>query len=253
MTKMFLIASFFSVLLSVQAAGQNSTETTKPENTETQLTRDSSKGRRQRILPKGDTIARKDLTLIFIDKDTSLTPAFRQRMIDAHFKQYPRLMKKYNKNSPKQVTFFIDKEYKGVAAAGGGVIRYNPAWFEKNPEDIDVVTHELMHIVQGYGYNGVPGWVTEGIADYVRATLGINNEKANWKMPELKPEHKYSSSYRITARFFVWVTKNYRKDFVQKLDDAARQKNYSDETWKELTGKTVDELWQEYVVNPNIY
>lgn len=203
-------------------------------------------------LPKGDTIKKKGLTLIFIDKDSSLTPEFKQRMVDAHFRQYPKLTKKYNPNSPKQVTFLIDKDYKGVAATGGGVIRYNPAWFDKNPEDIDVVTHELMHVVQGYGYNKVPVWVTEGIADYVRATEGINNEKAAWKMPELKPEHKYSSSYRITARFFVWITKKYRKDFVQKLDDAARQKTYSADTWKELTEKTVEELWQEYAANPQI-
>jgi hypothetical protein len=258
MTKSFLKALILLCTAS-QATGQSETKQSGDAVTNSNVsTVAQDGGREQRTKEnknqplRGDTIQKKKLTLIFVDKDSSLTAEYKQRMVDAHFKQYPKLIKKYNKNSPKQVTFLIDKDYKGVAATGGGVIRYNPGWFDKNPEDIDVVTHELMHVVQGYGYNKVPVWVTEGIADYVRATEGINNEKANWKMPDLKPEHKYSSSYRITARFFVWITKNYRKDFVRKLDDAARQKAYSVETWKELTGKTVEELWQEYVANPSI-
>jgi hypothetical protein len=166
--------------------------------------------------------------------------------------QYPKLIAKYNNESPKTVTFFIDPSYAGIAEAGGSTIRFNPAWFDKNPEDIDVVTHETMHLVQGYSYRGVPGWVTEGIADYVRATEGFNNVKAAWSMPDLKPDHKYTSSYRITARFFVWITQKYNKDFVKLLDNAARKRTYSDTTWTELTGKTVDALWQEYVSNPVI-
>ena len=50
-----------------------------------------------------------------------------------------------------------------------------------------------MHVVQGYGDNKVPSWVTEGIADYVRATEGINNSKAKWAMPDLTPELNYDN------------------------------------------------------------
>jgi len=239
------------LLLCLQTSAQTDSTNTKlaPANG-TSANTTTENPRKERTPIQGDTIKRKKLTLVFADNDNTLSTEFKQWMIETYFKQYPKLIKKYNRESPKLVTFFLDKDYKGVAAAGGGVIRYNPTWFHKNPEDIDVVTHELMHIVQGYGYTNVPSWVTEGIADYVRATEGINNEKANWKMPDLKPEHKYSSSYRITARFFLWITQNYKKDFVKKLDDAARQKTYSDATWKKLTGKTLDELWQEYLSNP---
>src|SRR6202000_3023031 len=115
-----------------------------------------------------DTIKKNKLTLIFINKDTAFSAVTKQRLTDAFFIVYPEEIKTYNKESATQVTFVIDPAYKGVAATGGGVVRFNPAWFAKNPEDIDVVTHEVMHIVQNYGRNEVPGWLTEGIADYGR-------------------------------------------------------------------------------------
>lgn len=201
---------------------------------------------------KVDTINRNNLTLYVDDAQSSLTPEYKKRLIEAYFQQYPKLIARYNSESPKAVTFFIDPSYTGIAEAYGSRVRFNPAWFLKNPEDLDVVTHETMHLVQGYGYNGVPFWVTEGIADYVRATEGFNNEKAGWSMPDLTPTHKYENAYRITARFFVWITQHYDKDFVKKLDDVARKQTYSNTTWKVLTGKTVDELWQEYSKDPMI-
>lgn len=199
-----------------------------------------------------DTIAKDGLTLIFRDEENTINAAMKKRLVDAYFQQYPKLIAKYNSESPKTVTFFIDPAYAGVAEAGGSTVRFNPAWFAKNPEDLDVVTHEVMHLVQGYGYRGVPGWVTEGIADYVRATEGFNNAAARWSMPDLKPDHKYTNAYRITARFFLWITQNYKADFVQQLDNSARKRTYSDSTWKELTGKTVDELWAEYLQKPAV-
>jgi len=199
-----------------------------------------------------DTIIKNGLTLYFNDEEKSFTDAYKKRFVDTYFEQYPKLIKKYNPASPKAITFLIDKKYDGVAATSDGLIRYNPAWFDKNPEDIDVITHELMHIVQAYSGSNVPGWITEGIADYVRATEGINNEKAKWSMPELKPEHNFENAYRITARFFVWITQKYKSDFVTMLDAAIRTQKFTEATWKNITGKTLAELWKEYVTYPTI-
>src|SRR5690606_11385625 len=95
-----------------------------------------------------DTLTKKKYTLIFIDKSPDLDPLVKNRLIDAFFTTYPKEVKLYNKNSTRKVIFIIDPEYKGVAAAGGGIVRFNPEWFKKNPGDIDVVTHEVMHLVQ---------------------------------------------------------------------------------------------------------
>ncbi|MEO6582715.1 MAG: basic secretory protein-like protein, partial [Ferruginibacter sp.] len=201
---------------------------------------------------KPDTITRNGLTLYFIDEERSFTDAYRKKFIDTYFEQYPKLIKKYNAASNNTITFFIDDKYDGVAATSAGTIRYNPAWFKKNPEDIDVITHELMHVIQNYGDTNAPGWITEGIADYVRATEGINNTRAKWSMPEVTDKHNYNNSYRITARFFSWINQNYSSSFVKQLDETIRQKNYSEATWKQLTGKTVEELWKEYVAAPGL-
>lgn len=196
-----------------------------------------------------DSITKKGITLIVINKAKDLDPAVMKKMINTFFTVYPKEAAAYNKATLKKVTFVFDPAYGGVAECGGGVITYSPKWMKQNPEDIDVVTHESMHIVQDYPGDAGPGWVTEGIADYVRYSLGVNNAAANWSLPAYSAKHHYENAYRITARFFVWLEKHKHAGIVKKLDTAMRSKTYTEDIWKKLTGKTVEELWQEYSVN----
>lgn len=199
-----------------------------------------------------DSITKKGYTLIWINKDPNFDMELKKRLIDTYFINYPKLAKYFNRKTTKTVTFVIDPDYEGVAATSGGVVRYNPAWFVKNPTDIDVVTHEVMHIVQGYPHRAGPGWITEGIADYVRFKYGVANEEGNWKLPDFNEKQNYDNSYRITARFFHWIVKNHDKKFVKKLDKVLRSGTYSPDFWVARTGSTVDELWEEYAENPTI-
>jgi len=121
-----------------------------------------------------------------------------------------------------------------------------------HPKDIDVVTHEVMHIVQEYGYSAGPVWLTEGIADYARAKFGVDNAGANWTLPEYKASQSYTNSYRVTARFFIWIEKNVKPGFVKDVDAQLRKHTYTENTWKGETGKTLDELWADYSANPAI-
>jgi hypothetical protein len=196
-----------------------------------------------------ETIKKKKFTLVFINKDSSFSKETQQRMIDAFFTVYPKEVKRFNKNALKSVTFIIDPGYTGVAATSNGIVRYNPEWMKKHPEDIDVVTHEAMHIVQDYSGKGA-GWLTEGIADYVRYKYGVNNEKGNWSLTPFKETQSYTNAYRITARFLAWLEKNVDKKIVDKLDKASREGTYTADSWKAFTGKTVDELWASYAANP---
>ncbi|HEX8607883.1 MAG TPA: basic secretory protein-like protein, partial [Pedobacter sp.] len=86
--------------------------------------------------------------------------------------------------------------------------------------------------------------------DYVRNEYGIANEAAGWKLPDYKPTQNYDNSYRITARFFMWIEKKVKAGTVKKLDVIMRAHTYSDDTFKTLTGKTVTELWKDYAANP---
>ena len=170
-------------------------------------------------------------------------------MIDAFFTVYPREAKRFNKNTLRTVTFFVDPTYKGVAETDNGQARYNPEWLKKNPQDIDVVTHEVMHIVQDYRHAN-PGWLTEGIADYVRYQYGVNNVKSRWTLPDYRSTQNFDNAYRVTARFLLWVEKTKNKKIVDRLDSALRDGTYQPELWATLTGSSVDQLWKEYAAAP---
>lgn len=199
-----------------------------------------------------DTIKRGKYSLIFINRSQAFDTLVQKKLVDVFFINYPREAKLYNKKTARKVVFVIDPDYKGVAAAAGGVVRFNPEWFKKNPGDVDVVTHEVMHLVQSYPDGAGPGWITEGIADYVRFTLGVDNEGANWRLPEFNEKQSYENAYRITARFFYWIEKNVKKGTIKKLDAAMRNKIYTEAFWEKHTGKTINTLWAEYAEKPEI-
>ncbi|TKC03980.1 basic secretory protein-like protein [Pedobacter frigoris] len=199
-----------------------------------------------------ETFKKHGFTLNFTSLDKDFDPALKARMVETFFIIYPKLVKEYNKQADKEVNFVIDTAYKGVAATGGGRIVYSPAYFKNNPGDIDVVTHEAMHVVQAYKGRSGPGWLTEGIADYVRYKFGVDNKGAGWTLPEYKTNQSYTNSYRITARFLAWLESNGHKGIVKKLDNSMRSHTYTKDIWQKETGKTLDDLWKAYSENPTI-
>jgi hypothetical protein len=133
--------------------------------------------------------------------------------------------------------------YNGVAAAGGGRITASVKYFTDRKEDVGAIVHETVHCVQAYRGRGNPGWLVEGVADYIRffkyepGKLGVR----------LTPERaKYDASYRITAAFLAYVTEKYDARLVRKLNAAMRAGRYKAELWKDITGKTVEELGREW-------
>lgn len=190
--------------------------------------------------------------LTLTNNDATLDTAELTRLVKTFFVVYPKLAAEYNPHTLKEVKMSVDTAYKGVAATADGKVTIASSWLHKRPEDIDVVTHEVMHIVQDYGESVGPGWLTEGIADYARNKFGVNNTAAKWSLPEFKPAQNYDNAYRITARFLYWIEEKKKAGIVKELDSQLRKHTYTDNAWKQLTGKTVDELWKEYASNPAI-
>ena len=63
----------------------------------------------------------------------------------------------------------------------------------------------------------------------------------------MNPERaKYDASYRTTAAFLAFVSEKYDPKAVNKLNALLRENKYDVEVWKKLTGKSVDELNQEW-------
>ncbi len=198
------------------------------------------------------TYQKKGYTLNFTNTDVTLDSTLQQRLINTFFKVYPKLAKNYNENTDKVVYMTIDTAYKGVAATSNAHVRISPNYMSQHPEDIDVVTHEVMHIVQNYGRSVGPGWLTEGIADYARNQFGINNAAAKWSLGEYKPGQSYTNSYHVTARFLLWIEQKVKRGTVKELDKQLRGHTFTNDSWASITGKPLDELWKNYVANPVI-
>lgn len=189
-------------------------------------------------------------TLKWESNDSSFDVQTKQKLIKTFFLVYPKLVKDFNPVATKTVSFKVDTAYKAVAAASRDKVVFAPEWFRANPNDIDVVTHEVMHIVQGYpNYN--PWWLVEGIADYVRYKYGVANAVGGWSLPDVNAAQKYDNGYRVTARFLAWCEKK-KTGSVKIFDNSLRKNTYSKELWISIFEKSIDELWSEYLANPVI-
>ena len=136
----------------------------------------------------------------------------------------------------------LKSDYTGVAQASGDHITGSVKFFKANPTDFGAMVHETAHCVQRYRSRRNPGWLVEGIADYVRF---FKYEPG--KVGRIDPDRaRYDGSYRVTASFLNYVTEKYNPVLVKKLNAVMREGKYDESVWKELTGKTVDELNQEW-------
>jgi hypothetical protein len=130
----------------------------------------------------------------------------------------------------------------GVAYTSGIEITGSVAFFKQHPNDFGAMIHETVHVVQNYRVPDNPGWLVEGIADYIRffkyepGRLGRINPRSA----------RYDGSYRVTAAFLAYLTEKYDKHIVRKLNKMMRDGEYKKEVFQKLTGKTLEQLGEEW-------
>lgn len=142
---------------------------------------------------------------------------------------------------PREVQLVFKEEKKGIAYTTGTRITVVASWIRQHPDDFGMVIHELCHVVQSYP-KGV-GWITEGIADYVRY-FKFEPKPAP---PRVSPKASYKDGYKTAATFLAWIEKAKDKDVIRKLNGLLRSGGYSDALFKEWTGSDLDGLWKEFV------
>ena len=147
---------------------------------------------------------------------------------------------------PKSVEIRFRKDYHGLAYTAGNAITIQPDWIRQHPDDFGMAVHELTHVVQQYRYRrrgSTPGWLVEGIADYIR----IVKYEPEARRPRINPDRaKYTDAYKTTAMFLEWTEKKYDPKLVNKLNAALRAGSYKDSLWKDATGKSLDDCWSEF-------
>jgi hypothetical protein len=172
---------------------------------------------------------------------------------------YPKIIKMLPSEgyqAPGSVRITFSPNMRGVAATSGTSVRCGAGWFRRQlqGEAKGAVVHELVHVVQQYGRarrtdpnaTRTPGWLVEGIADYIRWFLYEPETRGAEVTSRNIARARYDSSYRISGNFLNWVTKTYDKNIVRKLNEAARRGRYKESLWKDATGHTVQELGDEW-------
>src|SRR5262249_7286397 len=99
--------------------------------------------------------------------------------------------------------------------------------------------HEFTHV---YQYGDGPGWLIEGMADFVRFRAGLiplsNRGKGG----------HYDDAYQTTAFFLAWID-DAHPDFGYQMNQSMTdddKKGWTLDVFKQLAGKDVDTLWSDY-------
>ena len=140
---------------------------------------------------------------------------------------------------PTTITI-IFREMKGVAYWDGKAINVATQWVASHPEDSALVVHELVHVLQAY--RKVPGWFTEGVADYIRFQLleqgkfGIRIDLA-----KMKPR----DSYRVTGWFLAQAEAKH-PGLIRALHTAAKTGVDIELAFTQhCQGRGVDDFWAD--------
>jgi hypothetical protein len=199
-----------------------------------------------------------------ISVDASLAPDLRdwveKELLPVVCDWYPKLvamLPSEGYTAPANVVIEFRDDMGGTPAyAAGSKVSLNAPWFrtQLKGEAKGCVIHELVHVVQNYGRARAtnprpaqtPGWVTEGMADYIRWFLFEPQSKGAEITRGNFSRSNYDSSYRVSANFLNWVVATHDKDFIRKLNAAAREGNYSEKVWTDSTGKTAEQLGADW-------
>ncbi len=195
--------------------------------------------------------------------DTSETPDLdrwvKNELIPTIQQWYPKivdLLPSEGYKAPRQLSIVFRKDMPGVAATGGIRIQCAANWFrgQLQGEAKGAVVHELVHVVQQFGRarrpgrnaSRTPGWLVEGMADYIRWFLYEPQTHGAEITRRSLARARYDASYRVSANFLNWVTQKYDPQLVPKLNAAAREGRYNEKLWEQLTGHSVQSLGEQW-------
>jgi hypothetical protein len=123
------------------------------------------------------------------------------------------------------------------------VITINVDYLKNHQDDLGMVAHELVHVIQKYKRTPPDsGWLTEGIADYVRYFVvepGAKNARFDVN------KSNYKRGYQPAAGLLHFAEQK-KPGTVAKLNQLLREGKFGKETFKEIVGSEPDELWEEF-------
>jgi hypothetical protein len=201
-----------------------------------------------RVAPKAEEGKDAPLTVLLDITEAPDAKDWALKAADYAIEWYPKLCEVLASEGfepVKEVTLLF-KPMNGVAHASRSTITISSKWIEQHPDDLGMVAHELVHVVQRYRHRAGPGWLTEGIADYVRYyVVEPGSKRARFD----RQKSNYKTGYQPTAGWLNWIEQR-RPGTVTKLNTALRDGKYTPDLFKELAGGDPDALWDEFKASP---
>jgi hypothetical protein len=172
-------------------------------------------------------------------------------LVEQWFPHVTSMLATENYTPPKEIRLVFRSKLNVPAHASGGTITINGDWIARNPHDLGMVIHELVHVVQAYPNSRTkPGWLVEGIADYIRWWRYEPESSTAGARPRIDPEKsKYTDAYRVTAYWLAWASRRYDMRLVPELDRAMRNREDPMPVFERVTGKDADALWSEFIAS----
>lgn len=201
-----------------------------------------------------DTLKIGDRFTIHIDTTEvpELQPWVQEELTPVCKEWYPRLVEMLpseNYAAPEEFSIVFKANMDGVAFASGRQITAAGPWYRRNLEGEakGSIVHEMVHIVQQYRRtrrgNRNPGWMVEGLADYIRWF----QYEPEQNRPRINPARSnYDDSYRTSAAFLNFAVEQYGDELIPKFNAHMREGTYNDGLWKEFTGKSAEEIWADF-------
>ena len=115
-------------------------------------------------------------------------------------------------------------------------------WFGEHPDDAGCVIHELAHAyMRAPKYDHTTSWLIEGLADFVRDSLGL---EAAWTKAHFEVGQA-TAGYQTTADFLFWLD-HVRPGSSKELSLQLMAGTYGPTSFQNLTGRSLDELQATY-------
>jgi len=113
-----------------------------------------------------------------------------------------------------------------------------------NPDTLGMIGHEMVHVVQNYP-RGQPGWLVEGIADYMRYYVLIPEDPARAFSPD---GAEWSHGYQPTAGLLDFV-ETAHPGAVHDINAAMRAGGDGPALLEKIGGAPPEQLWRRYLAS----
>ena len=167
-----------------------------------------------------------------------------QKLVQDWYPRMNNMMLTKGFDVPSDVYLEFVDDNKGIAETRGNRIRVHCDWIKKHPEDIGLVFHEMIHVLQQYG-RVKETWMMEGLTDYYRWAI-YEGKPLSW-FPVVPKEDGYKSGYQITGGLLLWLESDKAPGIVNKLNQAYHRRTFELSLFEKETGIPLDKLWAEYM------